>query len=63
MTRRAFTLIELVGVIGVIAVLASILFPTSLPARGPRRRASPARITSSRSAWPCAWYAADHDGS
>ncbi|HEY3397629.1 MAG TPA: prepilin-type N-terminal cleavage/methylation domain-containing protein [Armatimonadota bacterium] len=61
MTRRAFTMIELMGVIAIIAVLAAILFPVF------------ARARAKAQAWNCQsnlfniglalrLYASDHDG-
>ena len=52
---RGFTLIELLVVIGIVAVLIALLLPAVQAARESARRAS-ARITSSRSAWPCHVY-------
>ena len=40
MSRRAFTLVELLVVIGIISVLASMLFPVFSSARGSARQAA-----------------------
>lgn len=60
MTRRAFTLVELLGVIAIIAILAAILFPVFARARA-QAQAHSCRMNLLNIGLALRLYAADHD--
>jgi prepilin-type N-terminal cleavage/methylation domain-containing protein len=60
-SRRAFTLIELLIVIAIIAILAAILFPVFAQSREAARRSS-CRANLHQIAMAVQMYARDHDG-